>query len=92
MALKEVCRGLSGFEWQQICAIAEKKLNSNSFEAIFQPVLIESTEHAPCVSHYEPKLEGSLTLTRRFWHLISVVPYEVSSGGIWKTRRDFEKN
>jgi hypothetical protein len=28
MALKEACRGLGGFEWQQICAIADKKLNS----------------------------------------------------------------
>ena len=92
MALKEACRGLGGFEWQQICAIADKKLNSIFFEAIFQSILIDSTEHAPFTSHFEPELEGSLTPTRRFRHLISVVPHEVSSGGIWKTRRDFEKN
>jgi|TARA_B110000027_G_C15894978_1_gene201445 hypothetical protein len=24
MALKEACRGLGGFEWQEICAISEK--------------------------------------------------------------------
>ena len=92
MALKEACRGLGGFEWQQICAIADKKLNSIFFEAIFQSILIDSTEHAPFTSHFEPELEGSLTPTRRFRRLISVVPHEVSSGGIWKTRRDFEKN
>ena len=69
MALKEACRGLGGFEWQQICAIADKKLNSIFFEAIFQPILIESTEHAPFTSHFEPELEGSLTATLRFWHL-----------------------
>jgi membrane-bound lytic murein transglycosylase A len=54
--------------------------------------LIKSTELAPFISYFEPELEGSLTPTRRFWHLISVVPHEVSSGSIWKTRRDFEKN
>jgi membrane-bound lytic murein transglycosylase A len=54
--------------------------------------LIESTEHAPFTSHFEPELEGSLTPTRRFRYLIFVVPHEVSSGGIWKTRRYFEKN
>ena len=31
MGLKEACRGPSGFEWQQICAIFDKKLNSNFF-------------------------------------------------------------
>ena len=65
MALKEACRGLGGFEWQQICAIADKKLNSIFFEAIFQSILIDSTEHAPFTSHFEPELEGSLTQTRR---------------------------
>ena len=91
MALKEACRGLGGFEWQQVCAIADKKLNSNFFETIFQPILIESTEHAPFTSHFEPEPEGSLVPTRRFWYLISVVPHEVSSDDIWKTCRDLRK-
>ena len=80
--------GLSGSRFVQFL----KKINSDFFEAIFQPVLIKSIEYAPFTSYFEPELEESLTPTRCFLHLIFMVPHEVSSGSIWKTHRDFDKN
>jgi len=80
--------GLSGSRFVQCL----KKINSDFFEAIFQPVLIKSIEYAPFTSYFEPELEESLTPTRCFLHFIFVVPHEVSSGSIWKTHRDFDKN
>jgi len=54
--------------------------------------LIKSIEYAPFTSYFEPEIEKSLTPTSCFLHLIFVVPHEVSSGSIWKTHRDFDKN
>ena len=92
-AFKVTCGDMSGEAWQSLCAVAE--LNPNArlyFETFFQPVMIKTTEPALFTGYYEAELDGSLARTGRFQYPIYAVPDEVRAGGIWKTRRDIDKN
>ena len=92
-AFKVTCGDMSGEDWQALCAVAHQNPNSRLyFETFFQPILTKTTESALFTGYYEPELTGSLTRTGRFRYPIYGVPDEVRAGGIWKTRRDIEKN
>ncbi|WP_417269237.1 murein transglycosylase A [Celeribacter sp.] len=85
----QTCDRIKGFEWPQLCKVAQKKPDAKSFfELFFRPVLIEDGNAPLFTGYFEPELHGSRRRSDRYRFPIYAKPNDLEAGVPYYSRRE----